>query len=196
MIENIRAYLQRQRDFRAMLRDGVGRLGESDPRAIGLLLGSLQFAGGWYLLVPYTRFLPPFSKLFEVLPSWAWAMYFIVSGIVAMVSSVLPDGANFLRARFLIATWVFFNWCFLSMTSLLAAVWTLRDRQGAVSYGIALGFYPCLTAAALWTSLRVRQILADETAEEFEQERHIAQLKDAAAERGERLKEVAALPKF
>jgi len=188
MIENIKAHLQKQRDFRATLKAGVGRLHESDPRPVGLLLGSLQFAGGWYLFVPFTRFLPPFSKLFEVLPSWVWAIYFILSGVTAMVSSIMPDRASFLPTRFFISVWMFSNWCFLSVTSVLAAMWIVNGESGAMNYGIALAFYPCLTLASFWKALRVRQILADETAEEVEQDHHIEELKKAAVERENRLK--------
>jgi len=192
MIENIKAHLQKQRDFRATVSAGVGRLNDSDPRAVALLLGSLQFAGGWYLFVPFAMFLPPFNKLFEVLPSWFWAIYFITSGIAAMVSSLLPDGVIYLRARFLIAIWMVFNWCFFVATSYLTVMWVLKDKD-AVSYGLALAFYPCLAAGSLWTARRTRQLLADETAEEFDQDHHIRELKHAAAVRDERLKEVVAL---
>ena len=195
MIENIRAHLQKQRDFRALLHEGARELREADPRAVGLLLGTLLFAGGWYLFVPFARFVPPFSKLFDALPAWAWAIYFIMSGIVAMVSSLLPDGTRFLCARFRVAVWMFFNWCFLTITSFLAVLWTLNDGAGAVNYGIAFAFYPCLMVAATWKVLRVRQMLADETAEDAEQDNHVRELKEAAAARDERLKAMASMSK-
>ena len=193
MIENIKAQWQRHRDFRAVLREGAQQLREADPRPIGLLLGTLQFAGGWYLFVPFARFVPPFSKLFDALPAWAWAIYFIMSGIVAMVSSLLPDGTRFLCARFRVAVWMFFNWCFLTITSFLAVMWIAHGGAGAVNYGIAFAFYPCLAAAATWKVLCVRQMLADETAEDAEQDNHVRELKEAAAARDERLKAMAAM---
>ncbi len=167
--------------------NGLRSLNESDPRPIGLLLGSLQFAGGWYLFVPFARFLPPFTKLFEALPAWFWAIYFIMSGLAGMVSSLMPDGIRYLSRRFLISIWLFANWFFLTVTGFLTALWSL-DGGTPVNYGIALAFFPCLSAAALWKTYRVRQMLADETAEEIEQENHVRELKSAATARNERFK--------
>jgi len=194
MIKNIRAHSQKHRCFGAILHQAAPQLREADSRPVGLLLGSLQFAGGCYLFVPFTRFLPPFSKLCEVLPSWVWAIYFTMSGLAAVVSSLQPDGARYLPSRFLIAVWMFFNWCFLTVTSLLALLWALNGG-GDVSYGFAFAFYPCLALAALWKARRVRQLLADETAEESEQENHVRELKKAAAIRDERLKAISVMPK-
>ena len=174
---------------------GALQMRESDPRPVGLLLGSLQFAGGWYLFVPFARFMPPFTKLFEALPPWSWAIYFILSGIAAMVSSLLPDGVRYLSVRFLVSTWMFFNWFFLTVTSFLTAAWVLNDGQGAANYGISLAFFPCLAVASAWKAHLLRQLLADETAETVEQENHIVELKSAAAARDERLKAIAAMTK-
>jgi len=192
MIKNIREYLQSHRVLRALMGNGLQSLNNSDPRAIGLLLGSLQFAGGWYLFVPFARFMPPFSKLFEACPAWAWAIYFIVSGIAGMASPILPDGVRYLYSRFLISVWMFFNWFFLTITSALTAVWVLNGKAD-VNYGIALAFFPCLALASAWKVLRVRQMLADETAEALEQENHVKELKKAADARDKRIKATAAL---
>jgi len=187
MIKNIRAHLQRHGDFRAMMRDGARQTHEADPRPVGLLLGSLQFAGGWYLFVPFARFLPPFTKLFEAMPPWAWALYFIVSGFAQMVSSLLPDGMRYLCTRFRVSIWMFFNWFFLTVTSFLTVVWILNEG-GTANYGLTLGFFPCLATAAAWKAHRLREILADETAEELEQNHHVREIKEAAVARAERLK--------
>ncbi len=191
MIKNIRSHLQKHKDFRALMREGVQGINDADPRPVALLLGSLQFAGGWYLFVPFARFLPPFNKLFEALPPWVWAVYFVLSGIAAMVSSLLPDGARYLCARFSISVWMFFNWFFLTVTSLMTAMWILNDGKGSFSYGIGLAFFPCLSAASVWTARRMRQILADETSEEFAQEHHVRDLRNAAIKRSARLKKNA-----
>lgn len=163
----------------------------SDTRMVGGLLALLQFAGGFYLFLPNAQFLPPFHKLCELIPSWGFAIYFILSGAVGGVATDLPDGLPYTRWRFWNALWMFFNWCFLSVTTILTLAYLWHHPDSGIVYGVAVSFYPCLTAAAAWKARRLRGLLCEEEAEQNAEQEHKRQLQSAARRTENRMRATA-----